>query len=422
MNKTNRNDMAGATGWSLGRLVTLAVPLVLLLAVLAGGGARAEEGTPLPPIPRIMGLNQYQTQVNTLLPVFSPSMLSVSSGPNWLAGKTVHQVAQAMLDSDPAIIVTGGSVVMGYDPPNGPRRIRIDYADGSVRFTNSNRSFHATSPCVAVAMSVAGSALTATAGALGVPTTEWDLTRVDTVMERGVDGEGQDPPVEPTCEIERMVTMTRKSPNGYPVFESKVRESVSNLNERARLLVDWPQFLLQTGLVMRTRTDVVTDMAQQILQAESDQTGLGAEVNLEIKLGYARTAEGYVPAARAVFADIYDRYAGVVLDVPLARNPSSGVNPAEAPVALQFRTRLDGDARIALLEFYLPRAGRVRLTVADVSGREVAVVAEEFFAAGWHQATWNLRDGTGRRVSSGVYFARLEAGAEAPSRKILVIR
>ena len=49
--------------------------------------------------------------------------------------------------------------------------------------------------------------------------------------------------MEPACEIEQMVTMTRKAPNGYPVFDSKVRESVSNLNERARLLVDWPRFV-----------------------------------------------------------------------------------------------------------------------------------------------------------------------------------
>lgn len=422
MSKTNRSDSPNGTVLSQGRTTACIALWTLLLAASAVEQGRAQEGSLPPPIPRTKALTHYQALVNNVLPVFSSSVLTVPNGPDWMAGVTVHQVALAVLDSDPATIVTSGSVVMGYDPPNGPRRIKIDFADGSVRFTNRNRSFHGGSPCVAVAMSVAASALTATAGALGVPTSEWDAPIVDTVMERSVDGEGQDPTVEPACEIEQMVTMTRKAPNGYPVFDSKVRESVSNLNERARLLVDWPRFVLQTGLVMRTRTEVVADLASQIFQAVSDQTGLGAEVDLEVNLGYARTTEGYRPSVRAVFADIYDRFAGQVVYVPLALNPSSDVSPGNVPTTLQFRTRLDADAGAALLEFYLPHAGRVRLTVADVTGRQIAVVAEEPFAPGWHQVTWSLRDGAGRRVPSGVYFAKLEAGAEAPSRKILVVR
>ena len=173
---------------------------------------------------------------------------------------------------------------------------------------------------------------------------------------------------------------------------------------------------------MRTRTEVVADLASQIFQAESDRRVWERRWTWRSASGTRGRRRDTGRRVRAAFADIYDRFAGQVVYVPLALNPSSDVSPGNVPTTLQFRTRLDADAGAALLEFYLPHAGRVRLTVVDVTGRQIAVVAEEPFPPGWHQVTWSLRDGAGRRVPSGVYFAKLEAGAEAPSRKILVVR
>jgi hypothetical protein len=126
--------------------------------------------------------------------------------------------------------------------------------------------------------------------------------------------------------------------------------------------------------------------------------------------------------ARAAFLDIYERFAGVVLNVPLAYNPSSEVGPIEALAELQFRARLDPAGGSATVEFFLPRPETVRLTAVDVTGRQVAVLAEGPETAGWHQISWNLRDGEGRPLPSGVYFVKLMAGKEAPARKLVVIR
>lgn len=394
------------------------VPGLLCIA----GPAPATEGSEPPPIPHTKGLDYYLAIVDAALPAFSTGMLSVPTGPDWMAGKTVHDVAMAMQDSDPGRIVYGGSVVMGYDPPDGPRCIKLDFNEGYIRFMNRNRSHHLGSPCVAVPMNDASTALTATAGALGIPTSEWDSRAVDLVMERSVHGEAQDPVPELACEAERIVTMTRKAPNGYPVFDSRIRESISNLHERARLRVDWPQFKLQTNLVMRGRAEVVTDLAQRILNAEKDLTGFGAEVDLEIRLGYARTTTGHVPVARVVFADIYDRYEGLLIDAQLAWNPNSNAPGSDAPTGVQFAVRVDPIGGSAAVDFYLPRAGTVRLTITDVAGRRVANLTEADYSQGWHQVSWNLRDREGQRVPAGIYFARMEAGREASIRKILVIR
>lgn len=72
--------------------------------------------------------------------------------------------------------------------------------------------------------------------------------------------------------------------------------------------------------------------------------------------------------------------------------------------------------------FYLPRAGRARLTICNAQGRLVRVVAEGQRPAGWHEAEWEGRDQAGREAASGLYFARLETADGVITRKIVVAR
>ena len=53
--------------------------------------------------------------------------------------------------------------------------------------------------------------------------------------------------------------------------------------------------------------------------------------------------------------------------------------------------------------------GDVRLDVLDARGRLVRTLVAERRAEGRHEAAWNGRDDAGRRLPSGVYFARLRA-------------
>lgn len=71
-------------------------------------------------------------------------------------------------------------------------------------------------------------------------------------------------------------------------------------------------------------------------------------------------------------------------------------------------------ARIAVIELSLPRTGRVAMRVVDPSGRTVAVLLDTVLEAGLHRIRWDARG-----VRSGVYFCRLEAGAEKRSLKLL---
>ena len=57
-----------------------------------------------------------------------------------------------------------------------------------------------------------------------------------------------------------------------------------------------------------------------------------------------------------------------------------------------------------MIEFQLPAAGRIRLVVMDILGREVATLLDEERGAGTHRLQWNARS-----MASGVYIYRLEA-------------
>jgi hypothetical protein len=79
---------------------------------------------------------------------------------------------------------------------------------------------------------------------------------------------------------------------------------------------------------------------------------------------------------------------------------------------------LRGAGRIG---FALPRAAHVRLSVIDVQGREVAVLAEGVREAGRHQVGWEGAGGSGR-VGPGLYFVRLSVAGRSLVRRTVVTR
>ena len=72
---------------------------------------------------------------------------------------------------------------------------------------------------------------------------------------------------------------------------------------------------------------------------------------------------------------------------------------------------------VTSIRFTLPSAGEAKITVFDLAGREVSVLAEGHFAAGTHQVSWRADS-----VGSGVYFCRLEAGAFTETKRLVLAR
>ncbi len=74
------------------------------------------------------------------------------------------------------------------------------------------------------------------------------------------------------------------------------------------------------------------------------------------------------------------------------------------------------------IEFRLAREAAVDLAVFDASGRRVAVLLSGPAAPGLHEATWDGTDLFGRRVASGTYFLRLDAGGRTATRPLNLMR
>lgn len=86
-------------------------------------------------------------------------------------------------------------------------------------------------------------------------------------------------------------------------------------------------------------------------------------------------------------------------------------------------TDLDAPASGTLtFRFTLPEDGRFRLTIHDVRGGLVASLAGSTEAAGAQILGWDGRDGRGRPVPSGVYWARLEFAGQVRGRTLVLIR
>lgn len=78
---------------------------------------------------------------------------------------------------------------------------------------------------------------------------------------------------------------------------------------------------------------------------------------------------------------------------------------------------------MTVIAFELPSAEFVRLSVLDVSGKLVRVLAGgDGFSAGYHEVRWDGRDDVGRQVAAGVYLYRLDTGVYSETKKMVLVR
>lgn len=67
-------------------------------------------------------------------------------------------------------------------------------------------------------------------------------------------------------------------------------------------------------------------------------------------------------------------------------------------------------------------ANQAGLAIYTLAGRQVTSLVSGAVSAGDHSIIWNGRDGVGRTMPSGTYFARLETGSMTRSQKVMLIR
>jgi hypothetical protein len=100
---------------------------------------------------------------------------------------------------------------------------------------------------------------------------------------------------------------------------------------------------------------------------------------------------------------------------------TTGIEAAEAarPPLLLEVPQPNPLAPSAAIGYTLPRSGRVRLAVYDVTGRERAALVDAAQAAGPQVVTWDGRGARGTPLPAGVYFVRLAFEGRVETQKLV---
>ena len=128
------------------------------------------------------------------------------------------------------------------------------------------------------------------------------------------------------------------------------------------------------------------------------------------------TVYPYLPSNRLISSDRERGLFVLQLDLGTVDAEAEGVLPADGFVLESaYPNPTTGNVTVP---FLLANAAQIRLTVFDVLGREVAVLADDFRPAGSHAVTLD-----GSNLPSGAYFYRLDvAGAASQTRPLTIVR
>jgi hypothetical protein len=74
------------------------------------------------------------------------------------------------------------------------------------------------------------------------------------------------------------------------------------------------------------------------------------------------------------------------------------------------------------IDFGLPKATFVTLKIYNIVGQEVITLIDKSLSAGTYRVRWDGVDGSGRSVSSGVYFYRIRAGDHTQTKRMLLLK
>jgi len=242
------------------------------------------------------------------------------------------------------------------------------------------------------------------------------------------------------------VRYSRTRPDGAPwvAFASNVVEKSDERNLR----VDEGK-----GLILQ---DVSTGVGRNILRMESDQalnlemndTGLSSDLTAGdnnwvepngVPCQTAACAEATIDGDAAHLVDVgtvrtdlstacsgggglatIQRPESALLDEVGRAAAAGNAVPVPENLTLIARSGTGGGVRI---RYGLPAdAARLSGRIYDVRGRAVRDLNLANRRAGWHEYVWAGENESGRHVASGVYFVRIEAGAEVRTEKVVVIR
>jgi hypothetical protein len=74
------------------------------------------------------------------------------------------------------------------------------------------------------------------------------------------------------------------------------------------------------------------------------------------------------------------------------------------------------------LPYAIPASMPVELAVYNVAGQRIRTLVNDVRPPGPHSEVWDGRDDRGQTVAAGVYFARLSAGGEVDTKRMVFVK
>ncbi len=122
-----------------------------------------------------------------------------------------------------------------------------------------------------------------------------------------------------------------------------------------------------------------------------------------VKVGENNWITGYAVGENGTIA----KYIELLLAVSVEKTKS--YSPDEYTLKQNFPNPFNPTTTI---EFSIPVAADVRLTVYNILGQEVVTLLDEQRTSGTHSVEWNATDSYGSKLSSGIYFYKLKASGQ----------
>ncbi|MEJ2721998.1 MAG: T9SS type A sorting domain-containing protein, partial [bacterium] len=124
--------------------------------------------------------------------------------------------------------------------------------------------------------------------------------------------------------------------------------------------------------------------------------------------------------ARKIARDINH---GVQIDAGVIPIETPDIRYAEKPRRFRLEQNVPNPFNPSTtIHYEVAEAVHVRLKVYDVAGRLVRTLVDEPKKPNAYKVVWDGNDRHGRRVASGVYFSKLEAGSFVKTKKMVMLK
>jgi hypothetical protein len=123
------------------------------------------------------------------------------------------------------------------------------------------------------------------------------------------------------------------------------------------------------------------------------------------------------------YADGMTSVAPVVLDGNLTFGAGEPTQLSQLPTEVSLKQNYPNPFNPSTeIEFALPEAEFVKLSIFNLLGQEVQNLLSEVRQAGYHKVIWNGTNSSGATVPSGAYFYRMDAGNYSQSMKMVLLK